>query len=315
MSRIFYFCPDASQPSGGIKTLYRHVHRLGHAGLDAYIVHQKQGFQLTWHGYDVPVVWLADRPQFAPDDVLVFPEVMLNYARQTQQFAGTRVVIALSWLPSYSRLQPGERWQDLGIQHVLTKSPHIQRFLQWSMDLETTLIPEFVDPIRYRHAPEQKRLEVTYMTRKDNSGEWLRGALTRKGSPFDRFSWTALHNMDEETYAAHLRRSAVYLPTTMQEGMNVSALEAMACGCLVVGYAGVGGGDYMVGAGATQNCILVDNGNLLALGQTLEQVLRQMHADRNHYANIVHNALTTAQRYQDAEAETRALTAFFQQFH
>jgi glycosyltransferase involved in cell wall biosynthesis len=94
--------------------------------------------------------------------------------------------------------------------------------------------------------------------------------------------------------------------------MHVSVLEAMACGCLVVGYPGVGGHTYMVGEGAAQNCVLVENGDLLALGQTLENVLRQMHANRAHYANIIQNGINTARPHQDAEAEASALTAFYQ---
>jgi len=314
MQRIFYFCPDFPQPSGGIKTLYRHVYRLRQLGFAAALVHQKQGFTLDWHGFDVPVLWLEERPQFSRADLLVFPEVMTDFIRQTQHFDGTRVVIALSWLPSYSRLQPGERWQDLGITHVLTKSPVIARLLEWSMTIPVTQIPEFVDPARYCFDPRQKRPLVTYMTRKDRSGEWLRGVLTRRGEPFSAFAWTALRNMDEATYARHLREAAVYLPTTVQEGMHVSVLEAMACGCLVVGYAGVGGETYMMGDGAEQNCILVPNGDLLALGQTLADVLCHLHADPQHYTAIRERGMATARRYQDAAAEAQALQAFFGQF-
>lgn len=312
MPRIFYFCPDFPQPSGGVKTLYRHVQRLLESGFDAAMVHQRRDFKLSWHGYDVPVLWLEDRPHFQNDDVWVIPEVMLDFVKQTVRFGGTRVLFALSWLPSYSRLGPGQRWQDFGITRALVKSPHVARFLEWSMDLSVTRIPEFVDPARYYHAPGQKELAVAYMTRKDASGEWLRPVLGRKGAPFTRFTWVPLRNLDDDGYANHMRRASVYLPTTLQEGMHVSVLEAMACGSLVVGYAGVGGRDYMVGAGEGQNCILVENGDLLALGQTLETVLPQLHADREHFASIVGNGLKTAQQFQDAEAERQALQTFFE---
>src|SRR5262245_31016929 len=127
MARILYFCPDFPQPSGGTKTLYRHVWRLRQLGFEAAIVHQRHGFTLTWHEYAAPVLWLEDRPTFGPADVCVFPEVMLDYIRQTQGFGGQRVVIALSWAPAYHRLRPGERWQDYGITQVITKSPLIKR--------------------------------------------------------------------------------------------------------------------------------------------------------------------------------------------
>ncbi|MFN8439927.1 MAG: hypothetical protein U0175_04110 [Caldilineaceae bacterium] len=311
MSRILYFCPDFPQPSGGVKTLYRHVARLAELGFTAVIVHQKRGFRTTWHNYDVPMLWLEDRPPIRSDDVCVFPEVMADTVRQTQQIAAKRVVFALSWLPTYNRLRPGERWSDLGVTAVLAKSPTVKRYLEWSMDASVTLIPEYVAPERYFVQPDVKQAQIAYTTRKDNSGEWLQQILTRKGEPFTSFQWLALRNFDEENYAHHLRHSVIYLPTTMQEAMHVSLLEAMACGCLVVGYAGIGGHDYLVAEGPAQNCILVENGNLPELGLKLEEVIRTWSTQPQAFAPIITHAVSTAKRYQDPTAERETLREFY----
>ena len=309
-SRIFYFCPDFPQPSGGVKALYRHVSLLQEAGFDAALVHQKRGFVTHWHGYTVPVIWLEDRPSFGPDDVLVFPEVMADFVRQTQHFEGRRVVIALSWALAYSRLQPGERWAELGVEQIITRSPTIVRHLAWSMETAVTLIPPFIDPARYCPPPGGKLDQVAFMTRKDRTGEWLEQTLARRGTAAGH-SWLALRNMNEATYAHHLQQSAVYLPTTLQEGLHASVLEAMACGCLVVGFSGIGGNDFMVGAGAEQNCVLVENGDLLALGQALETVLAARAADPNAYDALLARARATVAPFHDAAPEMEALTAFF----
>ena len=311
MSRIFYFCPDFPQPSGGVKTLYRHVARLCELGFDAAIVHQKHGFTLDWHGYTVPTIWLEDRPKFTGDDLCVFPEVMAEMVRQTQPLPFRKIVFALSWAPSYSRLRPGERWSDLGVTQIIAKSPTVKRFLEWSGDSPVTIIPEQISRDLYFYAPQSKRKQLCFTTRKDNSGEWLQGILTRKGSPFADFHWLALRNFDEATYAQHLRQSAIYLPTTVQEAMHVSILEALACGCLVVGYAGVGGHDYLVAEGEGQNCILVENGNLPQLGQKLEEVIKNWEHTAQLFAPIIANGIATAKRFQHAEAEEEALRGFY----
>ena len=241
MSRILYFCPDFPQPSGGIKTLYRHAQRLKEMGSDAWIVHQKRPFQVTWHGYEAPTIWLSDRPQFTPRDVLVIPEVMPQIMQQTARFAGERIVIALSWSPTYWNLPAGQTWRSFGIERVITKSPLIQEYLRWSMGIEATLISEYVNESRYRFAPDQKRPKVCYLTRKERSAAWLHSILFAKGPPFTEFEWMPLRGLSEDEYARHLRQATVYVSTNMQEGMNTSVLEAMACGCLVVGYSGIGG--------------------------------------------------------------------------
>lgn len=311
MSRILYFCPDFPQPSGGIKTLYRHVHRLEAMGFDARIVHQKHPFRATWHGYEAPALWLSERPSFRPEDVLVIPEVMPQVMQQTARFSGERVVIALSWSPTYWNLPPGQTWAGYGIGRVITKSPLIQEYVRWSMGIEATLIHEYVTPERYYFDRGAKRPKICYLTRKERSAAWLHQVLYAKGDPFSRFEWMPLRELSEEEYARNLREATVYVTTNMQEGMNTSVLEAMACGCLVVGYSGVGGGVYMKPEGPTQNCILVENGNVPALGRRLESVLRDL-ADRpDAYARITKNGLETAGAYSDPRDEAESLRAVF----
>ena len=310
MTRILYLCPDFPQPSGGIKTLYRHVHRLCALGYDAYIVHQKHDFRAAWHQYPAPILWLSERPQLTQDDILVIPEVMHALMQQTQRFAGQRIVIAQSWSPAYWGLQPGQSWRDFGITRVMTASPVIQAYVRWSMGLEATLFNEYVDPELYHREPEHKQLEVAYLTRKDRSGAWLQGVLQRRGAPFDAVAWQPLQNLAETIYAQHLHRAKVYLVSHIQEGMNVSVLEAMACGCLVVGYSGIGG-FYMQGNGQDRNCVLVENGNLPALGRALETVLARLAHDPDAYAAEIENGVATARQYQDQAAEEQSLRALF----
>ena len=311
MSRILYFCPDFPQPSGGIKTLYRHVQRLAGMGFDAWIVHQQRPFLVTWHGYEAPALWLSERPQFAPQDVLVIPEVMPQIMQQTASFAGERIVIALSWSPTYWNLPPGQTWSSYGIKNIITKSPLIQRYLRWSMGIEATLISEYVNCERYCFTPEAKRPKVSYLTRKDRSAGWLQSVLCAKGGPFSDLEWMPLRELSEDEYARHLRETSVYVTTNMQEGMNTSVLEAMACGCLVVGYSGIGGGVYMKGDGLSQNSILVENGNVPALGEQLENVLLQLSADPAAYGRVIENGLQTARAYQNPDDEANSLRAVY----
>ncbi len=307
--RIRYFCPDFPQPSGGVRTLYRHVSLLVEAGLDAAIVHQKRGFRADWHACPAPVIWLEDRPRFEPDDTLVFPEVMADHVRQTTEFRGRRIVFALSWSPAYNRLKPGERWTDLGIDVVMTQSRTVQRLLEWSMELPVVYVPPYIDPALYFTPPYAKTRNVAYMTRKDRSGEWLQGTLTRRNIARG-YSWTPLRNLDEAAYAAALRSAMVYVPTTTQEGLHVSVLEAMACGCLVVGFSGIGGTDYLVPSGAGQNSILVENGDLYTLGVALEGVLAGLAADVTSYGAVVADARAIGSRYHDPTVQRDALVAF-----
>jgi hypothetical protein len=223
----------------------------------------------------------------------------------------TQLVLALNWVTIYPGLPEGESWQDYGIQHVITPSKVVQRFVEWSMGLPTTLIEECVDPGTYAHQPEQKKAKISFMTRKDRFGDVLHRILEGKGPAFAGYEWIALLDMTEKEYATQLVETAVYLASSTQEGLHVSVLEAMACGCVVVGFTGIGGSDYMVGEGPDQNCYQVENGNYPELGKVLERVIREREETPGCHDQIIKNGLATAARYQDCEKEAADLAAFY----
>jgi glycosyltransferase involved in cell wall biosynthesis len=311
MGKICYFCPDFSPPSAGTKRLYRHVRHLNLLGYDARVVHQKKGFILNWHEYRVPVLWIEDQPGFEKDDILVFPEGMSALMKETRHFPCIRIAIALNWAYVYSNLPKGENWCDYGINHVITPSPVIKDFLEWSLGVNVTLIANYVDLHKFIYRPERKLPKIAYMSRKDLSGEILRTIFERKAGPHHKFQWARLHDLTENQYAAELTSSALFLATSPQEGMPTSVLEAMAAGCLILGYSGVGGNDYLVGEGHHQNCILIENGNYPALGKKLEDTLMILQNNPDAFQRLITNGIETAQRFQDPEEEANSLDAFY----
>lgn len=313
MSRIYYFCPDFSQPSAGTRRLYRHVFHLNRLGYDAVVAHQRRGFSLTWHEYKVPVVWVEDVLNIGPSDVLVFPEGMVSLMQSTRNFPCKRVGIALNWAYIHRNLPQGETWPDYGIRQAITPSPLIKRFLEWSMGIEVTLVANYVDAKRYRYDPATKRPKISYMVRKDPAGDILQAIFRRKhDSAGSKLEWVRLDRMEEDEFAGHLRESRIFIATSTQEGMPTSLLEAMASGCLVIGFSGIGGNDYLIGSGGEQNCILIENGDLPGLGKALDRTLGELERDGSCFERIVRNGIQTAHRFQDFEVEGKSLAAFFQ---
>lgn len=312
MPRILYFCPDYPRPSGGTRCLYRHVFQLNRLGFDAYIVHAKRGFKLTWHGYNVPILWLEEEFRISQDDVLVISEGMPQIARQTQGVGCRRVLLPLSWAYIYPCLPPDEDWNSYGIVNVLTPSRAIKRFVQWSMGLEATVIEEFIDTARYHYSPSRKQDKIAYIARKSKHGDTLAMVCRRKRNSFHAYQWVRMRDLSEQQYAEELTAARIYIATAPQEGSNVSALEAMSAGCIVVGFAGVGGRDYMCASGEEQNCVLVENEDLGALGIVLEGVVRQIAADPRSFDRIIANAVATAARYGDFEKEGQGLKRYFE---
>jgi hypothetical protein len=85
----------------------------------------------------------------------------------------------------------------------------------------------------------------------------------------------------------------------------------MASGCIVVGFSGFGGRDYMVGAGKNQNCVLVEEGNWLELGMMVEQVASELEKGSQRYDAIISCGMETSGHFGKREDEAQALEQFF----
>lgn len=85
--------------------------------------------------------------------------------------------------------------------------------------------------------------------------------MRRRGPPWSAYRWHRLVDLNEDDYTRALQGAKVFLATGIEEGSPHAPLEAMTCGCPVVGFNGIGGADLMLGGGTEQNCILVENGN------------------------------------------------------
>jgi hypothetical protein len=302
--RIHYVCPDFASPSGGMRRMYRHVHHLVRQGFDAVLVHEKRPFVADWHGYRVPMAWLSDRPLLRAEDIVVSSESTPALLKHLEKAPCRRVVCALHWAPHHLKLKAGQSWRDFGVSDVITPSTVIAEYVRWAMGLSATVIPSYVDPALF--SPAEKTDSLVFMSRKDPAGGLLAGAFAGRG-----YAWHACDELPETEYAARLRAARIYLPPSTMEGFNASVLEAMACGCLVVGYHGIGGREFMRGEGPEQNCVLVENGDLPGFGTALEGVFARLKADPHAFDRVIANGLATAKGHLDPEPEARALADYY----
>lgn len=121
-------------------------------------------------------------------------------------------------------------------------------------------------PNVFRHRGETKEPgSVAIMPRK---GSELLEAVAAALRPDERL--VLIDGMNEEQVATTLKRADVFLAISPAEAFGLPPLEAMAAGCCVVGYAGVGGFEFMRHG---ETAWVVANGDAAALPAALRQVL------------------------------------------
>jgi len=84
-----------------------------------------------------------------------------------------------------------------------------------------------------------------------------------------------IHNMNEQQVADNLRECALFLSFSINEGFGMPPAEAMACGCIVVGYSGKGGREFF----KEDFCYPIEDRDVLTYAKTLEKVIQEYEND------------------------------------
>jgi hypothetical protein len=271
--RIFVYSPDGAAPFGGIRKLYRHVDVLNRHGYPAAIVHQQPGFRCTWFAHDTPVVYAADTP-VSRADVLVFPEV---FGPQTAAVAPgvRRVLFNQNAYYTFAGYPPDGRdlptpYTSPDVIAALVVSEDSRAYLRYVFpDLRIFRLRYGIDPGLFCYGPG-KRHAIAYMPRK-NAGDVVQVLQTLKcRDALGDFELVPIQDRSEAEVAAVLKECLLFLSFGHPEGFGLPPAEALACGCLVVGYHGGGGREYFGPAGAYP----VEVGDIIGFARTVEEVLR-----------------------------------------
>ena len=275
---IYYGCPDKDYPVGGIRVIYRHVDILNRHGFDAFVLHHYYPFRCTWfenttrvaHEVRYPdlsrsfharagrrVLRALGRPppidpfpvlELTTDDVLVVPEAMPGLADIAPE-----IPKAIFDQNAYLTLAPFAL--DVDPENLLYKNEEVLGTIVVSEDSRhylETLFPELsvrrihygVDPDLFAFKSDKQR-QIAYMPRKnphDIHQVLLRLRLTGR---LDGWGVVEIADRTEAETAAILRDSEVFLSSGHPEGFGLPAAEAMLAGCVVVGYHGYGGREFL----------------------------------------------------------------------
>jgi hypothetical protein len=89
------------------------------------------------------------------------------------------------------------------------------------------------------------------------------------------FELLPLDNLSESAVAASLGDSRVFLSFGYPEGFGLPPAEAMACGCLTVGFHGGGGREFIT----DDLAFPIEVGDILGYARTVEELLRRCRSD------------------------------------
>lgn len=250
--------PPLASLSGGLAVLLDLGRLLVRAGAETWFVAREAAPWLS--GDDLPPVlmWPAERsePAFAPapDDLWLVPEGWPSLLMPGLR-AGARVTV---YVQNWAYLL-GEWPDNLSPAALPLHFMAVSRPVSWHVTEMTgraapVLRPGldlnlFAPAVRVRDEDAgSRRPRVAWMPRKNSAlARRIRDIVDtrrlRRGLPGPE--WVAVQGLSREGVAAALQRCDIFLSTGFPEGCPLPPLEALACGCLGVGFSGFGGWDYM----------------------------------------------------------------------
>ncbi len=306
MGRIVFLNPFAKgEITGGIKTAYRDVELLEELGFEA-CVYQPDG----------PPSWFETRAKVittqtftgAPDDVLVFPEVLAGSLREMAQMRTPAEKVLYCQNQYYMTLNgaAADGYAEMGFRRFAASSVRAKEFMEKVFRLkEVGIIPPYVD--RDLFAPQTRKSGIALVPRKmPREAALIRNIFQAKYSRLRAISWNAIDNRSERDTAAALSGSAVCLSLGFLESLGLVPLEAMAAGAIVVGFHGYGGMEYAT----AENGIWFPSDHLEETADALADAIMGIEKGEPRFSAMRDAGFATAARYGKDQTRT-ALAEFF----
>jgi len=272
--KVYIVCPDEKKPTGGIKQLYKLASILKKMDHDVYIIHNKKGFKINWFPNNVEIKYFPflfhqikkihkknkiknvlkdffkelflnkDLPE--KEAILIYPEI---YGPKIYTLNNNKYIIfnqnCYYTFNNFPFLNPNieNTYNSKNILGSLTVSEDSKKYLDPIFpDLTIEKITLGIDPIFSLNKNKEKI--ITFMPRKLKEDFNQIFQILHNNPNFKDWKWLPIDNMSETEVAKAMQKSAIFLSFNYNEGFGLPPIEAMSCGCYVIGYAGNGGVEY-----------------------------------------------------------------------
>ncbi len=336
---IFIFIPPLRKMTGGLYVLATIADALREQGLPVTFV-PRDARTMPSLGEDFHTIPLLplDQLRLTADDVWLVPEGWPNALAPGLTAKARCIVYCQNWAYLFSGLPDKVDLRSLAVSFIAVSAP-VALYIQQTLGYESPILRPGIDLSLFFALNEKPRgrLRIAYMPRKNKAQvEQIRAAFCAlqvgRGLKFSDADFIPIENMDRAGVAHTLQTSHIFLATGFPEGCPLPPLEAMACGCIPVGFAGFGGFDYMRqvlpdAPGAFRpwwplperewggNSLVAADNDVLGAARLLDYAVELMNTNHVLWAQCVENAQLTARAYDITHHRQQAVALFRNLIH
>jgi glycosyltransferase involved in cell wall biosynthesis len=277
------------KPVGGTKVTYQHCMLLREMGIDASIVLMGK-YKGNFFGYDTQYLTKKQAlSKISSEDIVVgtefrpFEALCFDKAKKVLFFQNPANISRV-----LKKEGPKKNYLELGYDYVITCGDLCTEVLKNEMGIDATTITNGVDQSIFKPAKETKIVgRVLVMSRKNfQDFEKIRNICSKKLD----VDFHIVDGLTQEQLIKEYQKSDIFLATGYPEGFGLPPLEAMLCGCAVVGFTGGAAGEYMIDE---DTALVADDGDCETAADKLLHIL----TDENLKESIRKNGTAKAKEY------------------
>ncbi|MFW6004949.1 MAG: glycosyltransferase [Desulfonatronovibrionaceae bacterium] len=316
MKAVIFF-PPAGRVTGGMAVLLQLGLALKGLGreVEYCLWDEKQVPYLEKQGFRTRV---GRQLSLGAEDVFLIPEGWPNALAMGINSRARCFVYCQNWAYLFGGLPGNVNWNDLPVEFISVSEP-VRNFIHEVLGKESQVIRPFIDKSIFFPGPARSGnvVNIACMPRKNKALISLIKRIINSRNPEDQdIRWISIDGADHPEVAGLLRDSHIFLASGFPEGFALPPLEAMACGCLVVGYAGLGGWDYMRPLQGSfvpdmelrrveweGNGLYNADGDVLGTALSLEKAVQMFRASDSLLTKALENCRLTADSYSRENQE------------
>ncbi|MFD2892891.1 glycosyltransferase [Flavobacterium chuncheonense] len=341
--KLYFICTDGKTPAGGVKQIYRQVDILNKNGYDACVVHRKKGFRHKWFKNETKIIYnlslfkdienIILKKEFKPykavknyirsknDDVIeesgiiIFPEIYgptINLILPNMK----KVVFNQNCFYTFDNCEPNIissssiYKNDTNFLGTIVVSENSKNYIEFAFpNTKVYRIKLGIDNQKFFYNQTAKEKLIAYMPRKRKDDITQIIQILHSRNNLNNWNFIEIDNKTEDEVATILNKSTFFLSLNHKEGFGLPPAEAMASGCITIGFTGHGGKEYF----KPEFTYEIEDGNIIEFISQVEKTINAYDNNPNEFERKAKAASMFIKTNYNMEEEEKSIITVWDQ--